>query len=484
MDEVRVWKGVRTEAQIRENMFKNLTGKEEGLAGLWNFEDGSANDASPAAHHGNLMGQAKVVEAALPSATTLVPWSRLLVQVNDAGGAPVQNVTLRAEVNGTEVGRATGFPGIPLTVWTTAPAVDLVASGSNDLGGWQLAVPITPYTERTNEWKLRLAIHLAGRVTALDGKTPHAALVVELVQPIDGSSRGDEAPSESQKSEVRSQKSEQSFFTPTWTNGVLQLDGKSYAELPPHIFQELTEATIEGWIKWERLVSSADFVDLGAFNSEMWISPGGGGVQSTTDDLTAFIAPAPLTRYSIRVSTILRTNEWFHIAFVTGSGGVKLFVNGVLAGTNVYTGSFASLTNNSRNYLGRDGNPEPNLPTLTGQLDDFRVWRVQRTAEQIRDAMFKKLGGAEPDLVGLWNFDDPAQPGRDASSGAHHGKLIGQATVTNAALPGLVLGNITDTSGKPLANASVNIHQPGQPDRRITANATGEYGFTISSTER
>src|SRR6185369_11059612 len=64
MDEVRVWKGVRTEAQIRENMFKNLTGREESLAGLWNFEDGLANDASPAAHHGSLMGRAKVVEAA------------------------------------------------------------------------------------------------------------------------------------------------------------------------------------------------------------------------------------------------------------------------------------------------------------------------------------------------------------------------------------------------------------------------------------
>src|SRR5438874_1992656 len=58
MDEVRVWAGTRTEAQIRENMFKNLTGQEEGLVGLWNFEDGSANDASPAGHHGKLMGQA------------------------------------------------------------------------------------------------------------------------------------------------------------------------------------------------------------------------------------------------------------------------------------------------------------------------------------------------------------------------------------------------------------------------------------------
>ncbi|MSU61055.1 MAG: LamG domain-containing protein [Pedosphaera sp.] len=56
MAEVRLWRGERTEAQIRENLFKNLTGKEEGLAGLWNFADGTANDSSPRAQHGKLMG--------------------------------------------------------------------------------------------------------------------------------------------------------------------------------------------------------------------------------------------------------------------------------------------------------------------------------------------------------------------------------------------------------------------------------------------
>ena len=40
MDEVRLWLGERTEAQIRENLFKNLTGSEPGLAALWNFNDG------------------------------------------------------------------------------------------------------------------------------------------------------------------------------------------------------------------------------------------------------------------------------------------------------------------------------------------------------------------------------------------------------------------------------------------------------------
>ena len=98
--------------------------------------------------------------------------------------------------------------------------------------------------------------------------------------------------------------------------------------------------------------------------------------------------------------------------------------------------------------------PGPQPSDLHGQLDEFRVWKVQRTAEQIRDGMSKKLTGREPGLVGLWNFDDPENPGRDASPGAHHGKLIGQATTVKAALPAIVYGKITDASGKSLASAS------------------------------
>jgi hypothetical protein len=184
MTEVRVWKIARTEAEIRGTMFQKLTGAELGLLGLWNFADGSANDASPGAHHGKLVGQARVVDAALPSANSFIPWSRLLLKVTDASGTRLPNVNIRAEVKGVEVGIATPFgPGLyALTVWTTASNVDVVATGTNDFGGWLLSVPITPYTERAHDWPLGRASQIAGHAVALDGKTPHGQLVVELVR--------------------------------------------------------------------------------------------------------------------------------------------------------------------------------------------------------------------------------------------------------------------------------------------------------------
>ena len=67
MDEIRVWNHRRSEVQIRENMHKRLTGKEEGLAGLWNFDDGTANDASPHAYRGKFVGNARAVTADSPA---------------------------------------------------------------------------------------------------------------------------------------------------------------------------------------------------------------------------------------------------------------------------------------------------------------------------------------------------------------------------------------------------------------------------------
>ena len=78
------------------------------------------------------------------------------------------------------------------------------------------------------------------------------------------------------------------------TNRVLNLDGSSYAELPPNIFKPLTEATIEGWIKWNRLLPTAALADFGPFSSELWIAPGEGATErSATADLEAFISPGP-----------------------------------------------------------------------------------------------------------------------------------------------------------------------------------------------
>jgi signal transduction histidine kinase/CheY-like chemotaxis protein len=176
----------------------------------------------------------------------------------------------------------------------------------------------------------------------------------------------------------------------------------------------------------------------------------------------------------------IELNEWIHWAFVTGPGGMELYVNGTLVATNPETRSFAAWNNSQNNVFGRTRDSR----FTRGQIGEIRVWRVRRTAEQIRDNLGRRLSGNEPGLVGLWSFDDPALPLRDRSPNSHHGQLIGQATITNAALPVIVFGNITDAAGNSLTNAIVEIHQAGQPDRRATPNPAGEYAFTMAPAAR
>jgi hypothetical protein len=54
--ELRIWKIARSQAAIKNNMNKTLTGSEYGLAALYNFED-TTMDSTPNANHGMLMYQ-------------------------------------------------------------------------------------------------------------------------------------------------------------------------------------------------------------------------------------------------------------------------------------------------------------------------------------------------------------------------------------------------------------------------------------------
>lgn len=138
---------------------------------------------------------------------------------------------------------------------------------------------------------------------------------------------------------------------PTATNRVLELDGRgSYVELPANIVNELTEATVEGWVKWDRFGNWMRFFDFGKESQAMVV-----GNTDTSSGLGFELWNSKQARaLNLTVKDILVTGRWCHIAAVTGTGGVTLYLNGALVGTDAYAGSFASIGNGSRNLLGRN----------------------------------------------------------------------------------------------------------------------------------
>ena len=66
LDEIRVWEIARTSQEIQSTMYTTLTGNEKGLVGYWNFDDGSASDKTTHNNHGSLVGDARIIQAAIP----------------------------------------------------------------------------------------------------------------------------------------------------------------------------------------------------------------------------------------------------------------------------------------------------------------------------------------------------------------------------------------------------------------------------------
>ncbi len=509
MDEVRIWKVARTEAQIQETMFHTLTGREPGLLSVWNFSHVTNNvvkDLGPGGFDGRLVGAARLVQSDLPTASSLSvsTWNTISGRITDAAGTALENVIVRALVKGEEIGRATSRGGglYGLTLETPASVVELQVSAPGDLGDWQ-RLELNP-TNRWHDldWTLKPALHVAGKLTALDGKTPLPNVVVELVQPPGAntdlsSSRGNEAPSSIPNSQLPAPNSSQSLLTSAATNRVLTLDGRSYLSLPTNFFKPFTGATIEGWVKWDKTEIGADFFCFGNpdfTGFDTWITTGAyrldGSGPSTTNpsaDLQAgfgFDYSKGWHGGSVLAPDIIRIHQWIHLALVTDPGGMKLFVNGVLAGTDPYPGSFAAATNLTGilSFVGRDTYPTQH--PMTGQLDEFCIWSTARTADEIRSDMANELTGHEPGLVGLWNFDNPANPGKDSSTNGYDGKIIGQVQTEVEALPLVVTGRITDASGRALTNAYVEVRRTDGQTSRSRANAEGDYAFPVQPSER
>ncbi|MEW6161453.1 MAG: histidine kinase dimerization/phospho-acceptor domain-containing protein, partial [Verrucomicrobiota bacterium] len=184
---------------------------------------------------------------------------------------------------------------------------------------------------------------------------------------------------------------------------------------------------------------------------------------------------------SLEIRRIIQKQRWFHIAAVSGQEGMKLYFNGILVQSNSVTNSFSSTRSGRRNYLGKSVWRHGTDALFHGRMDEVRVWKVARTGEEIRQGMFRAFTGTEPNLVGLWNFDDPAQPGKDSSLHKWHGKMKGAARVVaealpspgELALPGIITGRRSEDS-KPYKSLVIEVTPRDKPAWSVIIPAGGE----------
>src|SRR5439155_16810959 len=103
-------------------------------------------------------------------------------------------------------------------------------------------------------------------------------------------------------------------------------------------------------------------------------------------------------------------NEWHHLALRYDKTRSQLdgLLDGVVSPTAVF-GDRSTPYEAGLHLLLAFGLGEPTHlgsgAFYDGQLDEIRVWNVFRTDSEIQANMYRELLGAEPGLVGYWQFD-------------------------------------------------------------------------------
>ena len=141
LDEIRIWNRARTHQEIRSTMNAPLTGVEPGLAGYWNFDDGTVRDLSPNKNHGALEGSTQIIVAALPDNftptnaigienTVVNPGETFTTHISASLAEPLHSFTFNLkfdsvllEVVDIEEGDFLSRNGLDATVWEK-PRVD------------------------------------------------------------------------------------------------------------------------------------------------------------------------------------------------------------------------------------------------------------------------------------------------------------------------------------------------------------------------
>ncbi len=227
---------------------------------------------------------------------------------------------------------------------------------------------------------------------------------------------------------------------------VLQLDGKSgYVELPGGAFDRLESATVEAWIKWNRFNKWARVFDFGREGNATVVQ-----TEKTSNGLNFRIWDRGGKQRGIKARKVVSTGAWYHIAAVSGYGGMQLYVNGNLVGDESYYGSLSESAGGN-NLIGKSNWPEDKM--LDGSISEFRVWSRPLSRNEITQRMNRTLTGAEEGLVGYWRFSE-AEGGMvpNVVTGRSDARLVGGASLVSvpAIAPLLVPGQMEKTASQHL----------------------------------
>jgi hypothetical protein len=231
-------------------------------------------------------------------------------------------------------------------------------------------------------------------------------------------------------------------FTPNMSNG-------NYVDLGKLSAIDTGNFSIEMWVN-----VNACKADPAFFSNKDWSSGNNPGmvfdVHDNGNKLRINLKPANSTFQNIIVPVNAVGRGWFHLAVTLDRATyLKIYIDGILVSSTYFenglNGSFASPYTYK---LGQDGtgaysDENGKLIPYDGKLDEVRIWKTERSEEEIQNNMCHKIAATTPGLYAYYNCDATAgnavndlisgNPGKwfneVASSWAVSGAAIGDTSI-------------------------------------------------------
>lgn len=125
----------------------------------------------------------------------------------------------------------------------------------------------------------------------------------------------------------------------------------------------------------------------------------------------------------ISSDSTLSLGTWTHVAGVFDGTKLSIYINGVLSGSLMYTGTIHTSTYPLR--IGGVPYTTSGLRLFNGRIDQVDIWNKALSANEVVQYMECSPGGNELGLVGLWKFEEGTGTSTaDGSPFSNHGTLM------------------------------------------------------------
>ena len=170
-------------------------------------------------------------------------------------------------------------------------------------------------------------------------------------------------------------------------------------------------------------------------------------------------------------TTFIPINTWIHIASTYDQNQVKLYFNGVLNAT-FNSNQTLPVSNNQPWYLGKRWDY---LETLSGAMDEIRIWNVARTQAQIQASMNTSVPTNSAGLRAYYKLDESSgNTAADATGNGYNGTLSNSPTWQVPSTSPL------NTNGN--GNTFTYLWSPGgQTTSSITPATSGTYSAVVTN---